>query len=129
MGELSNTPCQDKAQLLEGHVPGDGPAQVARADEHALVARAQPQDVLDLLAEQGHVVAVALLAEPPKAVEVLADLGGGQAHLLRQLFGGDAGDPFVLELCEKPVVPGQPPDDGHGDVRFFLHKAFALSAG
>ena len=118
---------EGKPQLVEGHVPHDGPPQVARADEHALVVRPQAQDLFDLAAQLGHVVAVALLPEAAKAIQVLADLGGGKAHLLRELLGGDAGHALVLQLREEPVVPGQPADDRHGNGIFFLHGDRTLS--
>ena len=77
------------------------------------------QNVADLGAEFLHVVAVALLAELAEAAEILADLGGGDAHLHPQGVGGDADNALAAKVVQMAVIPGKTPDDGVGDVLLF----------
>ena len=78
------------------------------------------QNVADLLIQQLDIIAVALLAEPPEAVEILADLTGGDLHLRRQLLGGNTGHAAVQQHPQITVIPRQAPD--HRDRnRFFVH--------
>ena len=81
------------------------------------------QNVADLGPQLRHVVAIPLLAELAKAAEILADLGGGDVHLVPQGAGRDAHHALVVQVIQIPVIPGQPVDDC---VRNFLlfHRIF-----
>ena len=59
-----------------------GVTQVANTDHDQVVIIVHPQDPANLRMELLHVIAVTLLAELADAAQVLADLGGGDVHLL-----------------------------------------------
>ena len=109
----------------EGEVPQQGMAQVAGADDDEVMIVVHAQDVADLAPEFLYIIAVALLAELAEAAEVLADLGGGDVHLLAQLVGGDAHSAPLAELGEVAVVTGEAADDGIRDV-FPFHGQVSL---
>ena len=113
---------QLKAVAGKFEVFNEGPAQVARAQHHNGVAPVDPQDLPDLLLEPVHLIAVALLAEPAEAEQVLPDLGGGQPHGLAQGAGGDADHPLALQLGELAVIAGQSADDRCGYLGIPLHR-------
>ena len=98
---------------------------IAGTDDDEVVVVVHTQDVADLAPELLHIVAVALLAELAEAAEVLADLGGGDVHLLAQLVGGDADGAPLAELGEVAVVTGEAADDGIRDV-FPFHGQVSL---
>ena len=94
-------------------------AQVAHADHDEVVVVVHPQDVADLGLQLLHIIAVPLLAELTEAAEVLPDLGGGDVHLLSQGVGGDPDNAAVAEVGQLPVISGQTPYDGVGDIFLF----------
>ena len=73
-----------EAHLGEIKVLQQRMAQMARADDDQLVIVVNAQDMANLGAKLGHVVAVALLAEFTEAAEVLADLRCRDVHLIAQ---------------------------------------------
>ena len=59
-------------------------AQIANADHDEVVVVVHAQDMTDLGPQFFYIVAVALLAELTETAEILADLRGGDVHLLPQ---------------------------------------------
>ena len=76
-----------KALFLKIHMGQDRSAQIARSDQDGLFGQVQSQDLADLFPQRYHVVAIALLTESAKAVEILPDLRSGQTHFRRELTG------------------------------------------
>ena len=93
--------------------------QVAHADHNQVVVVVHPQDVADLGLQLFHVITVPLLAKLTEATEVLPDLGGGDIHLLPQGVGGDPHHAAVAEIGQLPVISGQAPYHGVGDIFLF----------
>ena len=87
-------------------------AQVSRADHDQMVVLPHAQDAADLLPQGLHMVAVALLAEAAETAQILADLGGRDAHLAPQGTGGDPRHAPGVQLPELAVISRQTPDDG-----------------
>ena len=112
-----------EAHLLKIEVLQQGVAQVAHADDDEPVAVVDAQNVADLGPQLRHVVAVPLLTELAEAAEILADLGGGDVHLIPQGAGGDAHHAFVVQVIQIPVIPWQPVDDRVRNFLFF-HRIF-----
>ena len=112
-----------EAHLFEIEVLQQRMAQMAHADDDKPVAVVDAQNVADLGPQLRHVVAIPLLAELAEAAEILADLGGGDVHLVPQGAGRDAHHALVVQVIQIPVIPGQPVDDC---VRNFLlfHRIF-----
>ena len=112
-----------EAHLFEIEVLQQRMAQMAHADDDEPVAVVDAQNVANLGPQLRHVVAIPLLAELAEAAEILADLGGGDVHLVPQGAGRDAHHALVVQVIQIPVIPGQPVDDC---VRNFLlfHRIF-----
>ena len=68
---------QTDAAAFKIHVVGDGPAHIARPQQHRVGKTVHSQDMADFIIELGDHVAIALLAETTEAVEILPDLGSG----------------------------------------------------
>ena len=100
-------------------------AQVANTDHNEVVVIVHAQDMADLSAQLLHVVAVALLAEFAEAAEILADLRGGDVHLLSQGVGRDAHDAAVAKFRQLAVIAGQTADHSIRYI-FFLQEAPSL---
>ena len=66
--------------LLEHGLVDEAAAQISRAHDDGMEARADTQNLADLGEEVVDVIAVALLTEAAEAVEILTDLGGGDVH-------------------------------------------------
>ena len=115
-----------KAGLGKGEILQKRVAQITHADHHQMVIVVHTQNPADFRVKLLHIVAVTLLSELPEAAQVLANLGGGDVHLLPQRMGGDAHHAFGAEFGQLPVVTGQPPDNGVGDI-FFLQSPHSQS--
>ena len=100
--------------------------QIAHADHHQMVVVVHPKDTADLGMKLLHIVAVALLAKLAEAAQILAYLRSGYVHLLTQRVGGDAHHSLGAEFGQLPVVTGQPPDNGIGDI-FLLQNPHSQS--
>ena len=94
-------------------------AQVAGADDDQLVVVVDAQNMADLRAKLCHIITVALLSELAKAAEILADLRGGDVHLIAQRVGGDADNALVVQVIQIAVVPGETVDHSIGDFLLF----------
>ena len=120
-GGLQEEPRVSKMEVLD-----QGPAQVAYAHHNDPVLLVHAQDMADLRAQLVHVIAVALLSELAEAAEVLADLGGGDAHFLSQRTGGDTHAALQVQIIQIAVIPGQTPDDGVRHILLFHISTFTL---
>ena len=85
-----------EADLFKVEVLQQSVAQMAYADDDKAVALVDAQDMPDLGAKLGHIVAIALLTELTEAAQILADLGGGDIHFAAQGVGGDAYNALVI---------------------------------
>ena len=103
-----------EAFLREARIVRHRAADVARADDDDVILMGQAQNLADPLLEVGDVIAVALLAEPAEAVDVLADLGGGQIHALAQLLRGNAHHARLFQIAQMTIIHRQP---AHNRVR------------
>ena len=108
-----------KAALREGKVLQQGMSQIADADHDQMVIIVHAQNMADLSLQFFHIITVTLLSELAKAAEVLADLGGGDAHLLPQGMGGDPHDAAAAQFIQMAVISWKTPDNGVGDVFLF----------
>lgn len=104
------------APLFEHGLVDEAAAQVSRADDDGVEARSNAEDLADLGEEVVDVIAVALLTEAAEAVEILADLGGGDVHHGGQLARGDAHLALGDQLPQVAVVAGEALDHGGGGV-------------
>ena len=111
-----------KAALPDKDLVGYRLTQVAGTDQNGFQFLIHTQNFANALLQLRHIVAVTLLAKSPKAVKVVANLGGSQAHTVRQLLGADAHNAIVLQTLQKSVVSGQTLDDGHGYIFSFFHR-------
>ncbi len=66
----------------------EGMTDVAGADQCHVPDAVHLQDGAQFIEQEGDVVAGALLAELAELGDILADLGGGDAHLFAQVLGG-----------------------------------------
>ena len=89
-----------EADLFKVEVLQQSVAQMAYADDDKAVALVDAQDMPDLGAKLGHIVAIALLAELTKAAQVLPNLGGGNVHLVTQRVGGDTDHALVVQVVQ-----------------------------
>ncbi len=87
-----------KTALVELKIFQQSLTQFTGAEEDGGMAAVQTHDLGDGVPQGGYVIAVALLAKAAEAVEILADLGGGQTHFLGQFPGGDAGDAIFFQV-------------------------------
>ena len=108
-----------EANLFKVKVLQQGVTQVAHTDDNEAVALVNAQDMANLRAELGNIVAIPLLAEFAEAAEVLPDLGGGQRHLPAELAGGDAVHTRGLELVQLAQVARQTPYNVVGYLELF----------
>ena len=99
--------------------PGDGLAQVARAEQRDVVLTRRAQDLADLRDERIDVVAHAPLAELAEAREVTPDLRGIHIGVLGDGLARDGGLPHPLRLREHLQVPGEPCCDS--ECELFCH--------
>ena len=87
-----------EADLFKVEVLQQSVAQMAYADDDKAVALVDAQDMPDLGAKLGHIVAIALLTELTEATQILADLGGGDIHFAAQGVGADAHNALVIQV-------------------------------
>ena len=115
-----------KTSVGEWEVLQQGMTQVAHADHDQVVVVVHAQNVTDLSTELLHIIAVALLSELAETAEILADLRGGDVHLLAQRMGGDADHAAVAQVSQLAVISGKTPDNSVRDVLFFQkdHSCF-----
>ena len=122
---------QCKAIVVVGDKAADGGAQPAAAQQDGgqVVASAKEQPFQD--GQQFvHRIADALPAvDVADAVEILADLGGGGAHLRSKLPGGDAVHTGILEGAQVAVIFGQAPDDRHRSLGGWIHDKTSSVCG
>ena len=93
---------------------GDGPAEVAGAEQRDVVLAGGAQDLADLRDERVDVVADAALAELAEAREVAADLRGVDVRVLRELLRGDRLLAHLLGLGQHLQVAGQAGGNAQG---------------
>ena len=98
---------------------------VADADQHGAVTAVHAEDRGDLLAQRGHVVAVALLPELAEAAEILADLGRGKAELLPKIERGDPAHAGRRQLVQLSKIAGKAADHIVGNL-YTLHTKTSL---
>ena len=96
-----------EADLLKIKVLQQRVAQVAHTDDDQAVSLVDAEDVADLGAQLGHVVAVALLAELAEAAQVLTDLRGGDVHFCAKGVGADTHDALVIQVIQIAVISGE----------------------
>ena len=91
-----------------------------------MVVIIHPQNMTNFRVQFLHIIAVTLLPKFPKTAQVLPDLGGSDIHLLPQRVRGNTYHSPGTEFCQLPVIAGQPPNYGIGDI-FFLQNAHSQS--
>src|SRR5436190_12064005 len=101
----------------EPGVPGQRVPEVADTHERDPAPLGEPEDVLDLPDEQGHVVAHAPRAVRAQVRQVLAQLGGVHPGRGGQLFAGHGVVPRFGEVVQGPQVLRQARDGRLGKVR------------
>ena len=111
-----------EADLFKIKVLQQGMTQMADADDDEAVAFVNAQNMPDLRAKLGYIVAVSLLAELTEAAQILADLRGGDVHFAAQRIGGNTHDAFIIQVVQIAVIAGKTMNDG---IRYFLlfHKS------
>ena len=118
---------EQETALIEVEVLQQCMAEVTCADHDEAVFVVYAENVADLGAQLHNVVAVALLAKFTEAAQVLSDLRSGDAHALAERAGGNAHDPFGVQLVQIAIVTRKTPDHGVGNL-FFLHVFSLLCA-
>ena len=108
-----------EAGLGEGEVLQQGMAQIAHTDHNEMVVIVHAENMANLRAQFLYIVAVALLTKFTEAAEILANLGGGNVHLLSQGMGGDPYHTAGAEVRQLPVVTGEAPNDASEIFSFF----------
>ena len=73
-GRIVKHPNQGKAQLFKGHMPGNGPSQIACSTKMQGWRLWMPNIFFNFLAELRDVIPISLLAKAAEAVKVLPDL-------------------------------------------------------
>ena len=100
-------------------------ADIADADEDGPEAPIHPEDGGNLLSQGGDIIAIALLPKFAKAAEILPDLGGCQAELQTEFFGGNAADPARHQVIQLAQITRQATDHIIGYLDTF-HKQLSL---
>ena len=114
-----------KTDFLEIKVLHQGVTEVTRADNDQAVTDVDAENVTDLTAQFGNIIAVALLTEFTEAAQVLTDLRGGDPHLRAERIGGDANRAAIVKVIQIAVIAGQTVDDRIGNLLLF-HRAYII---
>ena len=116
-----------ETDLAEIEVLQQGVTQMTCAHHNDAVTVVDAQNMPDLCAQLGHVVAVALLTKLTKAAQILPDLGGGDGHTKTQRIGGDALYTLVVEVIQIAIVAGEAVDHRIGNFLSFHNIASSFS--
>src|SRR5437879_5669056 len=96
---------------------------MAKADEHHRPLAVEPEDLLELGLQPGHVVADAADAELPEVSEVLADLRRVQVESIGELLGGNGLHAVLLQLEETARIDRETTDRHLGNPREAIVRA------
>src|SRR3989442_14142472 len=96
---------------------------MAEADEHHRPLAVEPEDLLELGLQPGHVVADAADAELPEVSEVLADLRRVQVESIGELLGGNGLHAVLLQLEETARIDRETTDRHLGNSREAIVRA------
>ena len=110
---------QPEARLPKAEILHQRVAQIAHAHNNNAVAAVHPQDMPDLTAQLVYIIPVSLLAELAEAAQVLADLGGRDAHFFPKGAGGNADRTLQMQVIQVAVIAGKAANDGVGYILFF----------
>src|SRR5207249_7794725 len=112
-----------KALAAEPLVAEERGAKMAEADEHHRPLAVEPEDLLELGLQPGHVVADAADAELPEVSEVLADLRRVQVESIGELLGGNGLHAVLLQLEETARIDRETTDRHLGNPREAIVRA------
>lgn len=101
-------------------------AQISGADKYSFQFLVNAENFADFLLELRNVVAIALLAESAKTVEVVADLGSGKPHSVSKFFRTYTNYSVIFKALQKSVISGKSFNYRYGNV-FSLFHTFYLS--
>ena len=114
-----------EAYLMKIKVLQQGVAQMTGTDNNQAMTAVNTENMADLTAQLGDVVAISLLTELAETAQILPDLGGGDVHFRTQRVGGDTHYTTVIEIVQIAIVAGQTVDYCIGNFLFF-HRALII---
>ncbi len=102
-----------ESELFEAVIIGQGLTQITCADDDGLIGLGKPENLGNLVKKFFNVIAVSLLSEAAKIIEVLTDLGGGESDDIAQFLRGNPLHILIQKLLKIPVIFRQTTDDRH----------------